>query len=90
MRECGFDVRSCTIESIPTCLENGGQIFVFIDIISEDGNHYGHALDIIDYNKDTTGNIVSYDCINPATGHVEVHYPDEISHPTTIFCVIIH
>ena len=89
MRECGFDVRSCTIESVPICLDNGGQVFVFIDITTEYGDNYGHALDIIDYQKDSKGNVVSYECINPNTGKVEVHYPNEFMHPQNIYCIII-
>lgn len=86
MNLCGFIINHCSVDAISRCTDAGYQVFVFIDVI-DNGKTYGHALDIIDSNKDSNGNIVSYECINPNTGNVETHSADEFKHPKNIYCV---
>ena len=86
MKSCGFVINHCSVAGISICTDAGYQVFVFIDVI-EDGKRYGHALDIIDTNKDNNGNAISYECINPYTGNVETYNADEFKHPQNIYCV---
>ena len=86
MKNCGFETAKCTVESISLCTDHGYQVFVFIDVAYDNGT-YGHALDVIDCNKDANGNVTSYVCINPNTGNTENHTAVDFSHPTCIYCV---
>jgi len=89
MNECGFRTLSCAINSISSCIDVGRQVFVYVDIESADGKKYGHALNIIDYNRDGNGNVISYECINPNSGKVETHSPEEFTHPINVYTIII-
>lgn len=87
LRKCGFTINQCSVESIASCTDNGYQVFLYIDVHSEDGDVYGHALDVIHSNRDNDGNVVSYDCINPLTGNIETHNSDEFNHPFYVYCI---
>lgn len=86
MRDCGFEINKCTVESISLCTDKGYQVFVFIDIVTSEGT-YGHALDVIRSDRDAEGKVVSYVCINPDTGKEENHVASDFSHPLNIYCV---
>ena len=83
---CGFETSKCSPESIEVCVDAGMNVFVFIDVIGDDGITYGHALDIIDTHKDENGNTI-YTCVNPNTGEEEDHNAYEFTHPKTTFAV---
>ena len=85
-RICGFTTSLCSINSIPECISNNCQVFVFIDVIDETGKKWGHALDIIGSYKTENGEM-RYICINPLTGNTEVHNPSDFTHPVEIFCI---
>ena len=84
-KECGFETSRCTVESIQECTDHGCQVFVFTYIEGDDGNEYGHALDVIDSHQDSNGDII-YTCINPATGLVEEYRGSDFN-PEQVFCV---
>lgn len=85
-RECDFITSPCTIDRIEECVNRGMNVFVYIDVIGDDNNPYGHALDIISTDKDKNGDTI-YTCVNPNTGEEECHKRSDFTHPTTIFAV---
>lgn len=87
MKMCGFQISKCwNINSIAECINNGYQVFAFID--AKDDSSYGHALDIVGVNVNNKGNVSSYICINPSTGHKENHNAYEFNkYPTSLYMI---
>ena len=67
--------------------EYGLNVFVYIDVFDDNGNKYGHALDVIGAYKDENGETI-YTCVNPNTGRVEDHNKSDFTNPTATFAVI--
>lgn len=86
--KCDFETRKCSPESIEMCVnEYGLNVFVYIDVFDDNGNKYGHALDVIGAYKDENGETI-YTCVNPNTGRVEDHNKSDFTNPTATFAVI--
>ena len=89
LNKCGFVNRTAfTPNAIYQCTSDGKPVFAFI-MVSENGEEHGHSLAIISTNINEMGDVVSFECINPATGYVETHMLDEFNgHWQSIFGII--